>query len=94
MIIILILGFIIIFAGAVLLIAPNVPSQTNQFLNKKKFDENTIYAQRILVAINCLAVGGMLLLRYFNNQIEIQIAPLDITNLPIKREALASPNRI
>lgn len=71
MMILLILGIVLTIAGVMLLIGTRALCKASEFLNRKVFDDNTILAHRVLVALISLAVGVLMLWMYFGHHITV-----------------------
>lgn len=65
-IIMLVLGVFIMAVGLLLLIAPKAMARANEILSKIIFEEKEVFTQRILLAIVCISVGGLLVLTYLS----------------------------
>lgn len=65
MTLLLVLGIVLLVAGVLLLIGTRALCKMSEFLNRSVFDDRTILAHRILVALISIAVGGLLLWMYF-----------------------------
>lgn len=61
----LILAIVIIVNGILLLFAPGLLSSISAFLNRKLFDDSTVFKHRIVIALVSIGAGSYLISAYF-----------------------------